>query len=373
MHLKKLAICACAASLALTVACGKSQSTTPVSPSASAAAGAIDAGPDGSTLKVTTPTPVSPVNNEQPDGALVLTATKAAGKFADIPVSYEFEVFNAVNQRVYTSGVTGGAGAGANNVSHTVGGSLEFDQPHTWRVRGVFQGAVGPWSASASFRTPSGGYIRGAEIFDPLSNGRTVGTPVGPTQFVAGKGLELMAHESRLTYALPETLVEGELSVMVTGIDEGSPGDKSKIFTMQEGFGDPTTNDYRFTVEKRGRSYVVPGAVTFRMITGNASNHDSINDGFRTGVAFSDERWYFWKATWRNGFAAVEVREDGPHGRVIYNSSVGTDGHPYRPVPHVVHLGQPPGRGGPQDASIPGAIYKNLWVSSRPRPAFPGE
>jgi hypothetical protein len=371
MHLKKLAVCACAGSLALAVACSKQQSQSPVSPSATVNPG-TGAAADGSTLKVTAPTPVSPVNNAQPDGGLVLTATKSAGKFADIPLSYEFEVFNASNQRVYTSGVTGGDGNG-NNVSHSVSGSLEFDQPYTWRVRGVFQGASGPWSSSASFRAPAGGYIRGAEIFDPLSSGRTVGTPVGPTQFVAGKGLQLMAHESRVTYVLPETVVEGEMSVMVTGIDEGSPGDKSKVFSMQEGFGDPTTNDYRFTVEKRGRSYPVPGAVTWRMITGNASDRGSINDGFRTAVAFSDERWYFWKASWRNGFAAVEVREDGPGGRVIYSSSEGTNGHPYRPTPHVVHLGQPVGRGGPQDASIPGAIYKNLWVSSRPRPAFPGE
>ncbi|PYR92848.1 MAG: hypothetical protein DMF84_11305 [Acidobacteria bacterium] len=373
MHFKKLAICACVGTLALIVACGKQQSPSPISPSSAAVDPGASAAADGSTLKVTAPTPVSPINNQQPDGSLVLTATKARGKFADIPVSYEFEVFNASNQRVYTSGVTGGAASGSDNVSHTVGGSLEFDQPHTWRARGVFQGAVGPWSSTAAFRTPSGGYIRGAEIFDPLSNGRTVGTPVGPTQFVSGRGIELMAHEARVTYVMPETLVEGELSVMVTGIDEGSPGDKSKIFTMQEGFGDPTTNDYRFTVEKRGRSYVVPGAVTWRMITGNASDQGSINDGFRTGVSFSDERWYFWKASWRNGFASVEVREDGPNGRVIYSSSKTTNGHPYRPAPHVVHLGQPPGRGGPEDASIPGAIYKNVWVSARPRPNFPGE
>src|SRR5438067_9914477 len=107
MHVKKLAICACAGSLALAVACGKQESSSsPVSPSASVEPG-TGAAPDGSTLKVTTPTPVSPVNNQQPDGALVLTATKAAGKFANIPVSYEFEVFNAANQRVYSSGVTG--------------------------------------------------------------------------------------------------------------------------------------------------------------------------------------------------------------------------------------------------------------------------
>jgi hypothetical protein len=313
---------------------------------------------------------VSPVNGQQPDGALVLTATKSQPKFSDFPVSYEFEVLNASNQRVYTSGVTGGAGTG-NNVSHAVTASLEFDQPHTWRVRAVYQGSNGPWSSAASFRTPSGGYIRGSEIFDPLSNGRTVGTPIGPTQFVAGKGIELLAHEGRLTYQLPETLEAGEFSVMVTGIDEGSPGDKTKVLTMQEGHGDPTANDYRFTLEKRGASYQTPGAVTFRIITGAANDEDSINDGTRIAVGFSDERWYFWKMTWRTGFAAVEVREDSPTGRVIYSQSRTTNGHAYRPQPHVLHLGQPVGRGGPDDASIPGAIYKNVWVSSRPRPDLP--
>ena len=62
------------------------------------------------------------------------------------------------------------------------------------------------------------------------------------------------------------TLQAGEISVMVTGADEGNPGDKTKIMSMQEGGGDITTNDYRFTFEKRGRNYVTPGAVTFRII-----------------------------------------------------------------------------------------------------------
>jgi len=39
----------------------------------------------------------------------------------------------------------------------------------------------------------------------------------------------------------------------------------------------------------------------------------------------------------------------------------------------VIHLGAPVGRAGPQDATMPGGTYKNLWVSSRPRPAFAGE
>jgi hypothetical protein len=65
------------------------------------------------------------------------------------------------------------------------------------------------------------------------------------------------------------------------------------------------------------------------------------------------------------------VREDGENGRVIWDWTVHTNGHPYRPVPHVIHLGAPTGRGGPKDATIPGMIFKNVWVSANPRPQFP--
>lgn len=370
MEQKRFVLCSAAAVLALAVACSKS-SESPVAPSAASNLPA-DAASDGSTLKVTAPAAVSPINNAQPDGSVVLLASKSQGKFANVTPSYEYEVKNAAGSVVY-SRVTGGVGSGPNNVEHTVEGSLEFDAPHTWRVRAVASGAVGPWSSAASFRTPSGGYISGSEIFDPLTNGRSVGSLIGPTEFMAGVGLKLVSHESRVTYVLPQTLTAGEFSVMVKGIDEGSPGDKTKVFTMQEGTGtDITDNDYRFTLEKRGRQYSTPGAVTWRIILGEASDHGRIIDGDRIGIGFSDERWYFWKVSW-GARTTAEVREDGPNGRVIYSSSRGTGGYTYRPTPHGIHLGSPVGRAGPGDASIPGAVYKNMWVSSRPRPVFPGE
>jgi len=368
MHQNKFVLCSAAALLALGLACSKS-SPSPVSPSGAEEAGA-GAAPDGSTLKATAPTPISPVNGAQPD-ALVLIAGRSAGKFdTTINPSYEFEIKTGAGATVATCAATIGGGSGA-TISYTPTCPLEFDQPYTWRARAVFGGAAGPWSAAASFRTPAGGYISGNELFDPLTNGKTVGNAVG-TQFVGNEGIELLGHTSYVAYQLPVTLEAGEFSVMVTGIDEGSPGDKTKVMSMQEGTGDITGNDYRFTAEKRGRDYPTPGAVTFRIINGDAGDDDYINDGFRTAVAFSDERWYFWKAVWNSTSASLEVREDGPAGRRIYFSQETTNGHPYRPVPHIVYLGSPLGRNGPIDASIPGAIYKNVWVSSRPRPNLPG-
>ena len=370
MHHKKAFACASALVLALAVACSKN-SESPVSPTA-AQPGTSEAGPNGETLKASAPSPQSPVNNAQPD-TLVLTAGKSTGTFnQDLAASYsyEFQILNAANTVICSTTVAGGSGS---TVSWTpTSCNMELDAPHTWRLRAAFQGAAGPWSSAASFRSPVGGYIRGNELFDPLYNGRTVGAAIGAS-FVANQGLRLNGHDSRVVYELPQTLEAGEFSVMVTGFSEDSPGDKTKILSMQEGGGDITTNDYRFTFEKRGILYPDPGAVTFRMIVGDGDDHDAINDGGRFQVGFTDEMWYFWKVTWSPGFVSGEVRENGPNGRMIYFQSRSTNGHPYRPVPHVVYLGAPVGRAGPQDASIPGAIYKNVWISARPRPAFPGE
>jgi hypothetical protein len=365
MQHKKFVACASAAVLALAMACSK-HSNTPVSPT-SALPGSGEAGADGSTLKVSAPTPQSPINGQQPD-TLVLTAGASTAEFTTTPaLSYEFEVYNSANARVYRGVQAGGGGS----VAHVVTGQIEFDQPHTWRVRATYAGAAGPWSSAASFRSPAGGYIRGNEVMDPLTNGKTAGDIFGPTQFIPGQGLKLLGHDSFVTYRLPQNLQAGEFSMMILGADEGSEGDKSKVFSMQEGpdMGDITDDDYRFTAELRARNYGSPGAVTYRIISGDGVSRD----GARVVLGFNSSRWYFWRFTWQTGSARLEVKEDGPSGRTIYSHGVGGWSHPYRPDPHYLHLGAPFGRAGALDATLPGGIYKNVWASSRPRPSFPGE
>jgi hypothetical protein len=374
MQHKRAVACASAVLLALAVACSKGPET-PVSPT-SAEPGDTAAGPNGETLKASAPNPLSPINGAQPD-TLVLTAGKSTGSFnkgLDGEYSYEFQIMNAGNTLVCASFVPGGSGS---DVSWTPSCNLELDANHTWRVRAVTQNpggqmANGPWSSTASFKSPLGGYIRGDELFDPLYNGKTVGNAINTT-FVPNQGIRLNGHDSRVTYQLPVTLQAGEMSVMVIGADEGNPGDKTKIMSMQEGGGDITTNDYRMTAELRGRDYPIPGAVQFRFIVGDAREESSIFDSARIQLSFSSSKWYFWQFTWRTGRADLVVREDGPRGRVLYNAGRGTGTHPYRPEQHTIHLGAPVGRAGPQDATMPGGVYKNLWVSSRPRPTFAGE
>jgi hypothetical protein len=368
MHQNRFLLCSAAAVFALAVACSKS-SPSPASPtsteniSGSAAA-------DGSTLKATAPNPVSPVNGEQPD-TVVLVASKSTGKFADIPLSYQFQIRSG-SSVVYDSGVVGGAASGANNVQFTPAVALTPDTAYTWRARAAYQGAMGPWGADGSFKSPLGGYLRGNELFDPLVGGRTVGTLGGAAQLTSD-GVFLPDHFSWVRYELQQTLVQGEFSMMIKGLVVESPGTqgaKSKVFSMQEGGGSITTDDYRATIEFRGKQYPTPGAVTFRIITGDAVNR--VFDGPRKVVGGWDRnKWYFWRFSWVTGRATLEVREGSETGPVKYLESTGTGSHEYRPTPHVLYLGAPDARGGADDMTAAPITIKSVWASSNSRPPFP--
>jgi hypothetical protein len=67
----------------------------------------------------------------------------------------------------------------------------------------------------------------------------------------------------------------------------------------------------------------------------------------------------------------LEVRENDENGPTKLRIAVGTGSHEYRPTPHVLHLGQPIGRGGDDDATVTGITIKNVWASANPRPVFP--
>jgi hypothetical protein len=366
MYQNRFLLCSAAALLALAVACSKS-SPNPSSPTSTQdSSGAAAA--DGSTLKVPAPSPVSPVNGAQPD-TLVLTANTVSGKFdKSFTPSYEFRIKTSDGSVVSACSQVVAADGGT--VSYTPTCTLDLDTPHSWSIRAVYGVAVGPWSSDASFKTPLGGYITGNEIYDPLYNGKTVGGAFGSVTFTS-EGVRLNTNTSFIRYQLPTPVTAGEFSVMVKGADEGTPGDKSKIFSMQQGDDDITTNSYRFTGELRGSLYPQPGSTTCRMIAGDGISRDCDP---RIQISYDSTRWYFWKVSWNvGGSFTMEVRRDGPTGPVLVSWTKGLGGRTYRPTPHNIYLGAPAGRGGPQDATLPGGTYKNMWFSARPRPAFPGE
>ena len=80
--------------LGFAVACGR-QAAAPSSPT-SALQSTVDAAADGSTLKATAPSPISPVNDQQMGDAPTLTATPSTLKFGRgaLAFQYRFELFN---------------------------------------------------------------------------------------------------------------------------------------------------------------------------------------------------------------------------------------------------------------------------------------
>jgi hypothetical protein len=369
MQYKTFAACTSALALAVVVACSKN-TDTPVSPSA-AQPGVSDAGPSGETLKATAPTPQSPVNNAQTE-SLVFTAGKSTAVFdssAQGAFSYEFQVRRG-GSTVCSATVGGGSGANVSWAPTTC--SLDFDAPYTWRVRAVLQGAWGPWSSDATFRTPAGSYLRGTEVLDLLTDGRTVGLAAGGVQFTR-EGAFFPHGGAYIAYPLGDTLQEGTFSFIAQGVDEGNPGDKSKVMSMGEGHVDVTDNDYRQTIEVRGSNYTIPGTVTYRIITGDAGAHHRIHD---TNRHLHMKQWsraqiYFFKMFWGLGYGGYEIRLNGPDGPIHDADRIPTGSHPYRPVPHWAFIGAPPSRGGALNQTHPGMTVRSVWISGRPRPSLP--
>jgi hypothetical protein len=360
-----LTITACA--LAIAVACSK-QSSQPNAPSAINPA-MIGANADGSTLKVTAPAPQSPVNGVRlPQGEpVVLTFGNSTIMFSQpVELVYRIEVMNGGGGVVETAVV----GSGAGSTSRVVTAALEGEQTYRWRVRAEYQGAFGPWSTVQSFiAPPNNGYIRGNELYDPLNNGQTVGEIHGPVTFIPGAGARLESPSSYIEYQMPEAVVEGEYSALVTGLGVISRNEdpKWRVLSMREGFAAINDNEFRMTVEKRGN-----GAVAWRFITGSNRSGQYIEtvSSERRALPFHESLTYFIRATWVGGEFRVVIQENGVDGDTIYDYSKGYS-RSYTPFPHMVEAGSPyqPGDRG-EPSSVAGMVIRQIWVSPNPRPAY---
>jgi hypothetical protein len=137
-------------SLMLVAACSQSPQS-PVSPSI-AAGGDTTANPDGSTLKVTAPTPVSPVNGDRIETQRpTFTFNNASGKYSTVPLSYRIQLLDAAGA---LQGERTVVQSGGGQTSYEADVDLAYESDFQWRVRAELQGEAGPWSALAQFKTP---------------------------------------------------------------------------------------------------------------------------------------------------------------------------------------------------------------------------
>ena len=365
---------------AAATACGD-QTATPVAPSPVVSSGTDAAAADGSTLKASAPAPYSPANASVVTSLTpnLVVANSTLKYLGDVPLAstlyYRFVVETTAGATVSNvlEPTTGGAYAQLGITGSRVPEKLlQGDTTYRWRARAEMGSSVGPWSGYWTFTTPKSGsglasYQNATELFDNLTDGRTIGTLVGGAQLTS-KGVFLPSFESHVTYTLQSTLTSGSLECLIEGLASDSNGGKTKIFSSQQGYSDITANPYRFTIEKRGDDHPDVGKYRIRIITGNATSGFYDSDRIQPSSLLAS-KVYYHRVNWANNVVNFVVREESSTGPQVASYAFSYQGT-YRPSPHVVHIGAPVPRGGALDASVPGIIVRYFYVSQSG--TFPG-
>jgi len=266
-----------------------------------------------------------------------------------------------------------GVAEGANGqTSFTPSVDLQPTTRMYWRAR-MIQGTVtSAWSATAVFRTKLVGFNRSGELYDPLIHGESVGVVIGSTTFIPGVGIRINDQRSYVLYDLPTTITNGEFSADVEGLAPNGPDHKLKIFSMSDGPGDLYLSNYQVSTMYRGIAGNPPNCIAFKAVFGGGSPIEpDFAERSAAIMSLNPATTYHWKATWGTEFR-LSVRAGGLSGNEIYNLGFASNGRTYAPPRHMAYLGSTNGQSNNEPGSFPGAIYRNVWIGNRPRPASLG-
>jgi len=366
-----LCLLAASASAFTSVACSKD--SAPAAPSGGASA-CVTTITDGSTLKATAPTLQSPANGAklpqfQP---VVLVAGNSTTPCATgVPLSYRFEV-STTTGGVVESALVGAGGAAA---SRTVAALLNSQQTYQWRARAEYLAYFGPWSGYQTFVAPANdGYIKATELFDPLTNGKTVGTigGSGNVTFVPNQGLRMNDPLAYVIYQMPQTFSSGEMSVEVTGLaPDGEPG-KARIISMLDRPSSlASSSKYSFNLQYRGAGGAPNNCITWKAVLGDNAHSVEPPNRFNNIFTLDPSTVYLWQGFWTPTSFRVVVRQGGVTGPVVYEEKVDATSGTTNWNPEVMYpfLGTNNGTFVDNDGTRVGMTLKNLWVGNTPRPA----
>ncbi|HXG89019.1 MAG TPA: hypothetical protein VNJ02_11845 [Vicinamibacterales bacterium] len=101
-------------------------------------------------MKVGDPTDLGPNNTLVSSLRPTLSFTNPVGRFARVGFAYDIEVFNGNGTLVYSRTI----GESPTTSAHTLESDLTFADNFSWRARVRLGNEVGPWSGTATFRTP---------------------------------------------------------------------------------------------------------------------------------------------------------------------------------------------------------------------------
>ena len=158
------------------------------------------------------------------------------------------------------------------------------------------------------------GYIRGTELYDPLTNGKTVGTigGSGNVTWVPGQGIRMNDELAYVVYQLPQVFSSGEISVEVTGLNPGGPCCKPRIFSILDRQNAiASASKYSFNVQYRGAGGAPDNCITFKAVLGDNANSVEPDDRFANTFILDPSKVYLWQAFWTpTSFRLVETAEE---------------------------------------------------------------
>lgn len=322
------------------------------------------------TVTLTAPTPQTPISDAQLD-TLRPTLTVANGTAsASGTRTYEFQISDRSDFAATAAAQSGIAEGAGGTTSYTPAADLQPATRMYWRARITQGSTTSAWSATAQFRTKLVGFNRAGELYDPLIHGETIGTRSGSTTFMGARGLRVDNNAAWVRYQLASTLTSGVISVEVEGLQPNLSQEKARIFSMSDATPRLFDSKFLFNVQYRGIPGNPDNAISYKVLMGDSDlkyepDFAQRADGVRS---LNPNTTYFWQATWGSSFR-LTVREGGPTGTIIYDRTQSTPGT-YNPAQHFAYLGATDAN--IESGSYPGAIYRNFWVGSSPRPVSLG-
>ena len=356
MTRRRVTVFSTTALIALSLAC--SDSSGPLSPTAPNPGVTLPA--DGSTLKASAPVPQSPINDQKlstPDRP-TLTAGVSTATFGAVALQYRFEVRNDADTIVDSALVNGPSW----QVTH----DLEFEKRHTWRVRAEYQGDAGPWSTLVSFVTAEGAFIRGSQVADPLTTGRTVGQQRGG-HFVAGRGWQADSQTDGIDYDI-QTCASCVLEFDITNIGKGEGGPFNadfKFVSMGDAnafgsFGAFRDHPWKMHLVQRGDG----DGTGLEIIWRNGGTDPNGNPGDHRikmtccGPDFRNSSVFHFVVEWSPSGYTISVGTNG--GPQVHYLADGFGGLPYAPPNHRVSLGCYP-----RAETFIGGIWSNVKLTPK--------
>lgn len=333
------------------LACSKKTPTQPTTPTPPTTPVAVT---------IAAPAPKSPVGTAQLDTLRpTLEVTNAVTTGTVGTVTYRFEAseldtFPEGSRTFAADGVAQGTGTTSVDVGPS---DLIPNFAYFWRARATNGTVTSDWSKTESFKTKNTGFKSGQTVFDPLTDGTTVGVRKGG-RFLPGQGWQSASVDDGIDYDIPTcSSCKVEFDVTNFGKKEGESLQKDlKWLTM----GDATTfnsfgafRDHPWKMHLEQRSDAANG---MKLIwrNGKAGGGDP---GDHTQRRDDTESWnggtvYHFVFDWTPTGLSVTV-----NGHVWF-----TDGfaRPYAPSNHRISLGCYP-----RGESFIGAIFRNVSISPR--------